>query len=54
MTNGAATEPWASLWLASTWLYYWVRTGLEGSNHNPLWNNANVSSHREFFLDYLS
>jgi hypothetical protein len=30
-----------------------VRAGIEVSSHDPLWNYADVSSHRELFLGYL-
>ena len=50
---GAATEPRASLWAADAWLCCWVRAGIEVSNHDPLWNYVDVSSHHELFLDYI-
>ena len=54
MTNGAAAEPRASLWLASTWLCCWVRAGIEVFNHDPLWNYTDELSSHELFLGYLS
>ena len=53
MTNGAVMEPRASLWPAGTWFYCWVHVGIEVSNHDPLWNYTDVSSHHELFLDYI-